>query len=135
VGTVNLPVNVASSLGYLLADQDSEGSFGNTVLNGLVLPTLIGRSLLDVKGIADSCPDQKTLDDLRTKADPTVFVPPSGPSLAANSLKTGEMLVRLSVEDNIYAQRFVETSIITKADQTLLQIMNEWSSKHPRAFQ
>jgi len=58
VGTVNLPINVAASLAYLIADQDEAGSFGNVDLNALVLPTLIGRSIIDVKTIIAQCPGQ-----------------------------------------------------------------------------
>ena len=57
MGTVNLPINVASALGYIIQDQDkATGSFGNPVLTAIVLPTLIGRSLLDVRTM--SCPGE-----------------------------------------------------------------------------
>lgn len=51
VGTVNLPINVASALAYILQDQSQSGSFGNPVLTAFILPTLIGRSIADVKTV------------------------------------------------------------------------------------
>lgn len=55
MGTVNLPINVAKALEYILKDQNKQtGSFGNPVLTSFVLPTLTGRSVLDVRSM--SCP-------------------------------------------------------------------------------
>jgi hypothetical protein len=46
---------VAAALNYILQDQDKEtGSFGNPAFTSVVLPTLIGRSALDVRNI--NCP-------------------------------------------------------------------------------
>ncbi|XP_032788923.2 cobalamin binding intrinsic factor [Daphnia magna] len=112
VGTVNLPINVAAALNYILQDQDKEtGSFGNPVFTSIVLPTLIGRSGLDVRTV--SCPAAKT---------------------AGNPIRSNQIRMLLSIEDNIYAQTTVETKVDTAPGQTILQIMNEQSAKHPRAF-
>ena len=55
VGPVNLPINVASALSYVMQEQDkATGSFSNPVLTAFVLPTLIGRSVLDTNNIP--CP-------------------------------------------------------------------------------
>ena len=51
-----------------------------------------------------------------------------------NAVASGQIRTTLSIEDTIYAQTIVETKIDTKPGQNLLQIMNEQSAKHPRAF-
>lgn len=51
-----------------------------------------------------------------------------------NPVASGQIRTTLSIEDTIYAQTIVETKIDTKPGQNLLQIMNEQSAKHPRAF-
>jgi len=113
VGPVNLPVNVASALNYIIQDQDkSTGSFGNTVVTALVMPTLIGRSVLDVKSVP--CPPTKPLND--------------------DQPRSGQIRVKLSIEDQIYSQRIVDTKLDTSTGQTVLQVMNEQAAKHPRAF-
>ncbi|XP_046450796.1 cobalamin binding intrinsic factor-like [Daphnia pulex] len=112
VGTVNLPINVAAALNYILQDQDKEtGSFGNPAFTSVVLPTLIGRSALDVRNI--NCP---------------------APRPAGNPIRSGQIRTLLSIEDTVFAQTIVETKVDTNPGQTILQIMNEQSAKHPRAF-
>lgn len=113
VGPVNLPINVASALNYIIQDQDkSTGSFGNPIVTGFVLPTLIGRSVLDVK---------------------TVPCPPTRPS-NDDQPRSGQIRVKLLIDDQIYSQRTVDTKLDTNPGQTVLQIMNEQQAKHPKAF-
>ena len=109
---MNLPVDVSASLSYILQDQDSEGSFGNLAITAFVLPTLTGRSILNVKSVA--CPADRS---------------------SAERLASGRMRVKLSIQDDVYAQRVVDTRIVTDSGRNILQIMNEQSEKHPRAYQ
>jgi hypothetical protein len=53
---------------------------------------------------------------------------------AGNPVRSGQIRTLLSIEDTIYAQTIVETKVDTNPGQTVLQIMNEQSAKHPRAF-
>jgi hypothetical protein len=111
VGTVNLPVNVASALKYIMEDQDDTGSFGNPVLTAFILPTLIGRSIADVK--TTQCKASR---------------------LADSPLPSGHVRVVLSIEDNIYAQRYVDFKTSSLPGKSILDVMNEQAAKHPKAF-
>lgn len=56
------------------------------------------------------------------------------PRPAGNPIRSGQIRTLLSIEDSIFAQTIVETKVDTNPGQTILQIMNEQSAKHPRAF-
>lgn len=49
-------------------------------------------------------------------------------------MPSGKIRTTLVIEDTIYAQRKVETKIDTTTGKTILDVMNEQSAKHPRAF-
>ena len=59
-------------------------------------------------------------------------------SIAAAALEdpvpSGRIRIVLVVEDQVYAQRSIETKMDTAQDQTILQVMNEQTAKHPRTF-
>jgi len=49
-------------------------------------------------------------------------------------IPAGQMRVILTIEDTIYAQRNIDIKINTEPGRTVLDVMNEQSAKHPRAF-
>lgn len=70
------------------------------------------------------------------QADPSLPLAAGGARLvAAPPLAAGQVRLQLTVEDDVHARRGLDTVIETRAGNTILQVMNQWSAKHPRAFQ